>query len=200
MTSDEHKDAVSESGFAPNDPSDGRDVGHWKTRYLDDAAKRAIRCETIVLVFLFLMALIIVFTAWAGWLARPLGLSTEKYQTLAQYIYGSAGGLFGGTIFSIKWLYHSVSRGIWHIDRRLWRFLTPLVSVGLALVTLALMKSGLLSIFDKNGLDTGSQIFSVGFLVGYFSDSAVAKFAQIAQTLFGVSPPPPRKPPSEQNP
>ena len=92
----------------------------------------------------------------------------------------------GGTIFAIKWLYHSVARGIWHEDRRLWRLWTPWISLGLAFVFWALMSSGLLKIFNPAAMSSELTTLSLGFLIGYFSDAATAKLAEVANTLFGV--------------
>lgn len=93
----------------------------------------------------------------------------------------------GGTLFDIKWLYHSVARQIWHMDRRLWRFFTPHISGGLAFIVLTLISSGLLRVFDQHAIESPSLVLGMTFLVGYFSDSTVAKLAEIADTIFGTT-------------
>src|SRR5262249_13664205 len=86
-----------------------------------------------------------------------------------------------------KWLYHVVARKRWHMDRRVWRFCTPLISAGLAFAMVAIVSSGVLRIFDPKAFDSPSMILGFSFLVGYFSDSAAAKMTEIAETLFGPS-------------
>jgi hypothetical protein len=52
---------------------------------------------------------------------------------------------------------------------------------------ISLIASGLLKVFDKHAVDSNAAVIGIGFLVGYFSDSAIAKLAEIAETLFGTS-------------
>jgi hypothetical protein len=174
-------------GFAPHNPTDGRGIGDWKSRYHGSGAILHIRLELSFLLFLFFVCPLTIFLVWVGWLQGELSISDNKYSYLMQYIYASVGGLLGGTLFSLKWLYHSVAKGTWNLDRRLWRFITPLLSAGLAFVSVVFVKSGLFSAFDAKALSSGTMSFSAGFIVGYFSDSFMAKLAEIAQTLFGSS-------------
>ncbi len=175
-----------EVGFAPNDPSDGRERWDWKSRY-DSVAISAIRKETAYLVFLLIVVALISYMAWVGLLRAALGLMPEQIAVLNPLLFGVLGGVMGGTLFSLKWLYHTVARGLWHLDRRLWRCLTPAISGGLSGVTILLIASGLLVIFDQQSMQSSATTFPIGFLVGYFSDSAFGKLAEIANTLFGVS-------------
>ena len=165
--------------FAPSDPFDGRKPGEWKSLY-PEAARRWICFEALYLMIIFclvftLMALILISKEWTHIGELELGA-----------ISSGLGGLLGGTIFSIKWLYHAVARGMWHEDRRLWRFWTPWISLGLAFVFWALISSGLLKIFDPAAMNSKLTTFSSGFLIGYFSDAATAKLSEVANTLFGV--------------
>jgi hypothetical protein len=61
------------------------------------------------------------------------------------------------------------------------------VSGGLAFAVIALISSGLVRIFDHRAIESLSLVVGLGFLVGYFSDSAVAKLSEIADTLFGTT-------------
>jgi len=47
--------------------------------------------------------------------------------------------------------------------------------------------SGLLQIFDKDFVQRPIAVLAFSFLVGYFSDKALAKMAEIADTLFGAT-------------
>ena len=98
-------------------------------------------------------------------------------------------GTFGGTLFAIKWLYHSVAKKMWHEDRRLWRLFTPHLSGGLGAAFLVLAASGVISVIDKTRLDSDFSVLGLGFIVGYFSDSASGKLAEVAETLFGSTRP-----------
>jgi hypothetical protein len=130
---------------------------------------------------------IVIAALWLKYPKHWMGLSDLEYNCILKYGMAWLGGVFGGTLFAVKWLYHSVARQIWHLDRRLWRLFTPHISGGLAFVFVALISSGILRIFDRKAVDSLSLIFGVGFLVGYFSDSAIAKLTEIADTLFGAS-------------
>lgn len=202
----------SKTGFAPSDLTDGREVGEWKSRYPDDA-RRQIRAEAIYLgILLFvgpvLMALVCSErpAAWLGFeqinpenlTANPNATSSKTivaFRPFARYVCAWLGGLLGGTVFSIKWLYHSVGKNIWNIDRRLWRLFTPHVSGALAFAFVLLCSSGIIAIINNQILNTYTAVIAIAFLAGYFSDMALAKFYEIAKTLFG-----PTKPDEEHHP
>ncbi len=124
---------------------------------------------------------------WFGWPEHWLHLGDGKYATLLKYGLAWFSGMLGGTLYAAKWLYHSVARQLWHLDRRIWRLFTPHISGGLAFVVISLIASGLLKVFDKHAVDSNAAVIGIGFLVGYFSDSAIAKLAELAETLFGTS-------------
>jgi hypothetical protein len=81
----------------------------------------------------------------------------------------------------------TVARGLWHLDRRLWRIFTPHISGGLSFFVLTLISSGALRIFDSKATNSPALVVGLGFLVGYFSDSAIAKLTEVAETLFGTT-------------
>jgi hypothetical protein len=175
------------SAFGQADPTDNRKPGQWETRYADPRAHRAITGEAIYLaVLLFATPLIMI----GLWLESPkywFHLPNEKYPAIIKYGLAWAAGTFGGTLFDLKWLYHSVARELWNLDRRLWRIFTPHISGGLAFAVTALISSGAIRIFDAKAMDSHPSIIGMGFLVGYFSDSAIAKLYEVAETLFGTS-------------
>jgi hypothetical protein len=114
-------------------------------------------------------------------------LDASFQESVARYGLAWIGGMLGGTLFAIKWLYHVVARELWNLDRRLWRLFTPHISGGLAFAVVALVSSGMMKIFDARAMHTPSVVVGMAFLVGYFSDNAVAKLTEIADTLFGTS-------------
>ena len=172
--------------FGQVDPTDGRALRDWESKYPEPAIKAIWREAAYLGLLLFVVPIGIV----ALWLDLPktaLHLSDAKYQPLLKYGVAWLSGVLGGTLFDLKWLYHSVARQLWNIDRRLWRIFTPHISGGLAFAVTALVSSGLLSVFDKKAADNLSLVVGSSFLVGYFSDSAIAKLSEIAETLFGAS-------------
>ena len=140
------------------------------------------------MAFLLFILPIAMFVLWLEHPQHWFELSDEKYRTLFLYGLAWVAGMLGGTLFSIKWLYHSVAKQSWHLDRRLWRFFTPHISGGLAFIMIALISSGLFRVFDRRALESPPLVVGVAFLTGYFSDSAAAKFAEIGNMLFGQQP------------
>lgn len=165
---------------------DGKKPGDWKTVYCGKSWAFIV-IESIYVSFLLIGAFALCFQTWNLNFNNTLLLTDSKYATLSPFIYCFSAGIIGGTLFAIKWLYHCVARQKWHIDRILWRIFTPWISGVFALVMYVLMKSGLFSAFDGDAISNGYTAFSIGFLVGYFSDSAMSKFREIADTLFGKS-------------
>jgi len=179
-------DTKCDPGFAPSDPSDGRTCGNWDTRY-PEAAKKHIRWEAgyLALHFAVVLAGIFAITVYAEYAPDLLNASKDTIRW-PQLLFAYLGGVLGGTLNSMKWLYHSVAKNIWNLDRRLWRFFTPHLSGGLAFAVVVLLGSGLLVIIDRETMLSVWVSFGVGFLVGFFSDSATAKLSEIARTLFGT--------------
>jgi len=173
-------------GFAPSDPTDGRELLDWQSRYEPEAWK-TIWSEALYLGILLVAAPLGLVVFWLQLPQQLAGLSDEEYAPIRRYSLAWIGGTLGGTLFDVKWLYHTVARGIWSIDRRLWRLFTPHISGGLAFAVVALISSGVFRVFDPQAVNSLSLVVAVGFIVGYFSDSAVAKLREIAEILFGAS-------------
>ena len=174
--------ASQESGFAPTDFTDGRQLGDWRSRY-DRAAWKFIAFEG---AYLFLLLSAIAGALLVVWLQIPANywrLSSQDAATFTAYAYAWLGGTLGGVLFALKWLYHSVAKQVWHLDRALWRYLTPHISGGLAFAMVAVLAS--LASSEPNQTIDGPRALSVGFLVGFFSDNAIAKLAEVAETLLG---------------
>ena len=87
----------------------------------------------------------------------------------------------------MKWLVYSSAKRIWFEDKQLWRYLTPHLSGGMAFGFILLIKSNVINIFDEASLDKPSAVAGIGFFVGYFSDKAAGKMAEVARSLFGAT-------------
>jgi hypothetical protein len=172
-------------GFAPEDRTDRRPLRDWKTRYPEPEARKSILIEALYLGVHIVGIPIVLFLIWAEYPANWLHLSPERYATLARFLYAWFGGMLGGTLFCIKWLYHSVAKEIWNQDRRLWRLFTPHLSAGLSFSFIVLAASDLIPIIDVRRISSPAASLGVAFLVGYFSDNATAALARIANRVFG---------------
>jgi hypothetical protein len=175
------------AGFAPSDPTDGRDLLDWKSKYPEPAARRAISLEAWYLGALLAMVPLGLAVLWLDHPKHWFSIDEPKYVIIKRFAMAWLGGTLGGTLFDLKWLYHSVARRTWHLDRRLWRVFTPHISGGLSFAVVALISSGVVRVFDSTAVRSGSLVVGVSFLVGYFSDSAIAKLSELAETLFGAS-------------
>lgn len=178
---------VPEPGFAPDDPTDGRKPGEWKTRYPEKDAQRGIRFETVYITLLLFLCPIALLGLWLKEADGFGGLSEGQCKVICVYAYAWIGGVLGGTLFTLKWFYHSVARWLWNRDRRLWRLCAPHLSGALAFVFVCMINSGILVIFDQDATKKPSMIVATAFLVGYFSDSALAKLWEVAMIIFGTS-------------
>lgn len=175
----------STASFAPYDLTDGRKPGHWQSRYSDVEAKRAIRWERNYLIIVFSCSVIlpVLIMLLLCFFKSQINFDGTN---LKKYLFAWVGGTLGGTMFSAKWLYHSVAKNNWNIDRQIWRILTPHLSAALALIFIVLMNSEMLNITSPKNL-TFHKCFGIGFLVGYFSDNAIGKLTELAQVFFGSS-------------
>ncbi len=199
-----------EEGFAPADPLDGRREGNWRTRYPPEI-HRHIAAEAVYLAAQGLLFIILALLAWLlangytpNFLFPPDNRSA--WQLLGLGALAFFGGALGGTLFGLKWLYHSVAKGIWSLDRRLWRLFTPWISGILGLIVVALIAGNVLTVFRAESMRQPATVFSVAALVGLFSDMTLGKLAEVAKALFGTTTDDsktgtrsPRKPPNGEN-
>jgi hypothetical protein len=173
-------------GFGQSDPTDGRPPLDWESRY-PAPARGCILREAIYLGALLFATPSLMVCVWLGFPKHLLYLTDDGYRILQKYAFAWLAGTLGGTLFDLKWLYHTVAKQLWNMDRRLWRIFTPHISGGLAFATVALISSGAMRIFDTHAMKSISLVTGVSFLVGYFSDSAIAKLTDVAETLFGTT-------------
>src|SRR5262245_42135011 len=160
--------APPEIGFAPKDLTDGRAPGEWRSRY-ESAAWKWIFVEGVYLAALLVA---VVSTMIVVWLRRPaswLQLSPAQSLVFTRYVYAWLGGTLGGVLFAMKWLYHSVAKWSWNLDRAPWRYLTPHISGGLAFATVAILNSIIAN--EASSSMSGTKAVAIGFLVGFFSDN-----------------------------
>jgi hypothetical protein len=174
------------SAFGQADPTDNRALLDWQSKYNESDARKEIRIEAVYLAILLFGMPVLMCVLWLEAPKNWLHLSDAKYGPILKYGLAWGAGTLGGTLFAIKWLYHTVARQLWHMDRRLWRLFTPHISGGLAFGVTALIASGVIRIFDKNATNSHPLLVGFAFLVGYFSDSAIAKLSEVADTLFGT--------------
>jgi len=166
----------------------------WETRYPDPRAKRQIVREAYYTVAVIFVSIAGLFVTWHGLLAAYASYDCVMCDplTLRRYLYLASSGLLGGALFALKYLYKVVARGYWNEDRALWRYTSPVLSSGLALAVGALTDAGLFG-FATNQSTSGSSFVALGFIVGYFADSASRKMQEVAETLFGHPLKKPRK-------
>jgi ABC-type Fe3+-siderophore transport system permease subunit len=162
----------SDLGFAPEAPTDGRKLYDWKSRWPEEARKY-MRAEFFYLILILVGPCI------------ALALNLMNKLNMPPEILGALAGISGGAAFAVKWFYHSIAKGLWHLDRCYWRIITPIVSGVIAFFSAILVRSDLLNIFNLSTFAKPSNIIILGFVAGYFSDSAIAKFAEVAASLFG---------------
>ena len=171
--------------FAPADYTDGRKKFDWETKY-PKAALEKIRLEaiyvSILLVISIIASLLLILPPKVLCDFFNVEFTPEPRACLCAWF----GGTAGGTVFSIKWLYHSRAKGIWHLDRRLWRIFAPHMSGSIAFFTILLIASGLLKVFEADIINEPLAILGFTFIVGYFSDKALAKMSELADFFLGL--------------
>jgi hypothetical protein len=154
----------------------------WKTIYPPEAWRR-IRAEGIylgsVLVFAVLVATIF------------LKKDGSLKDTVEKLLYCGLGGITGSWIYAVKWYVRSVSGGIWKHDLIAWRLTSPFMGLFLAVSTYIIIQTGLLGVTFATKVDNDHKAYaySIGFLVGLFSDDVMGKLTEVAGTLFGKARP-----------
>ncbi|MBI5938279.1 MAG: hypothetical protein HY850_10570 [Betaproteobacteria bacterium] len=178
-------DTLHESTLGPDagslDPTDGREINDWKSRYPQEA-KSQIRHEAWYIFVIFAASLVLILLTWQDVLAQILSVSQENNSILQRYAYYCFAGLLGATVYSMKYLYRVVARGWWHEDRKLWRYMSPFIGLALSFIIGCLIESKFVPLGTKS---SAAAIIGVGFLVGYFADQAIGKLHDIADVIFG---------------
>lgn len=173
-------------GFAPDDIDDGRELYEWRTRW-DDAACRKQRYEAIYLSILLASAILGFLGVWLAVILNLLPLPASDVEVLIYYVYAFLGGLLGGVLFDLKWLYHGVAKGLWNADRRYWRYFSPFISAAVAFAVAAFAASGVLVILDVQRLRQAPIVTAFSFVTGYFSDRALSALSDLADRVYGTA-------------
>ena len=160
--------------------TDGRKQYEWETKY-PPKIRRLMMKEAMYIAVWFMVACTILILNYFRTFNVIFGIAPERL-SFAYYLYFIASGLLGGVVFEMKCLCTVVAKGYWHKDRRLWRMLTPLVSMGTAYIIGAMVGAGLLSVENNS---TNAWAIAIGFFSGYFADEAAGKMKEIALVFFG---------------
>lgn len=171
---------MSANGNAYN--TDGRMVGQWESRYVNDPKARKIqKIEAIYLALLICSSLLLLVLNYNGFLSSFFYVPDEKEFAFSRIVTCTICGLFGGTVFDIKWFYRSIARGFWNKDRIYWRIFSPIISLAFAFCLGSILNENIIT------LGNGFSAATIGFLAGYFSDEAAGKMAEVAKVLFNTN-------------
>lgn len=167
--------------------SDGRPKWQWRSKY-DRYAHHLIQRECCILLAYFGTSVVLsaIFLGFGDSYIR-FNIGPDVAFSLGFYgLAVFAGGCAGGTTYSIKWLIHAVATGRWHLDRRLWRLLVPLMGGAYACVVLKLFDSGFLGGQGSSEPRPLLAAAAFAFLVGYFSDGVSGLLSNMASAVFGT--------------
>jgi hypothetical protein len=173
----------SELNAGTSDPTDGRSLYQWASRYPPQAKKKMLLEATYLFVIL-LISYLIILSIWKGWIVYILSFSQNEAIVFDKYGYFLPAGLLGGDIFAIKYFYRAVARGFWHEDRRYWRLMSPFVGMSISFIIGMMINCNLIS---TQGPLLHATTISIGFLAGYLADDVAAKMIDIANAIFGTS-------------
>ena len=170
--------------------TDERARGQWQTRYPMRAWIQVV-LELSYLVFVVAIALSLLYQiAVSTHAVNGPGLWPKAFNGVSRHTLAlgaiALGGVCGGSVFALKWLYHSVAHGWWNCDRVVWRFVVPLLSALLALFTALMIGSGLIPIFNSRIIEGPRIGMAYGFFVGLFSDNLIAALQKLANQTLGT--------------
>lgn len=173
------------------DYDDGREPGDWKSRY-DRRAWFQIAFEFLVLCFYLVIANYFLLdaiiegpdaNAREGFIYNSL-FGVYIAEENAKWIGLALAGFIGGAVFDLKWIYHSVAKGIWNVDRCLWRVIVPFNSAMVCLFTGFLFASGIIPLLRNESFEDFYVLLGLGFVFGYFSDNILAALQNLAKKVF----------------
>ncbi|SEK32781.1 hypothetical protein SAMN05443999_101220 [Roseovarius azorensis] len=175
------------------DYDDGRNTGEWNSRYQGRAWFQII-VEFLLLILYLMTASYFLIEAV---IEKPEENTREGFiysslfgvhvaEDKAKWVALALAGFVGGTVFDLKWMYHSVAKGIWNVDRCLWRIIVPLNSAMVSLFTGFLLTSGVIPFLRNESFDDYYVLLGFGFVFGYFSDNILAALQNLAKNVFGT--------------
>ncbi len=189
---------AAQDGGAPVDQMklDHRAVGDWASRYARSAwIQIAIELGYLGIVLLSCAAVLV----WIGYEVGPpasldaraisfFGIQFEypRDRTFLLWLSVGLSGVVGGSCFALKWLYHSVAKGEWNRDRILWRIIVPPLSGTVAVFVSMMAASGAIALIDSRFFSGFYGAIGAGWLIGYFSDNALAALQKLAHRWFGT--------------
>jgi hypothetical protein len=175
---------------------DGRPLGDWRTVYTGTHWQICIEwAYLIVLLFLFsagfwkaLSCVIASGVHRTCDLCSHLAICDSSQAPLIIVLFFFISGVLGGTLFAMKWLYHTVARKKWHCDRIIWRMCVPLMAGVLAVYVSFIFARTFGIHFTAADLDmpTIAQLSGFSFLVGIFADGVLAMLERLASHIFGT--------------
>jgi len=175
------------------DYDDGRETGDWNSRY-DARAWFQIVVEFLLLFFYLIFANYFLLESIIekpeenvreGFVYSSL-FGVHIAEENAKWIALALAGFVGGAVFDLKWMYHSVAKGIWNIDRCLWRIIVPFNSAMVSLFTGFLFASGVIPFLKNDSFEDFYVLLGFGFVFGYFSDNILAALQNLAKKAFGT--------------
>lgn len=176
--------------------TDGRRSYDWKSKYDPEARVEIAHERNLLLVYLSVSLILAAFSLMLCSQVIRLTLPfnavsfngniqqmtlTISGQILAVFFAGSV----GGTTFALKWLVHACATGKWHLDRRPWRLIVPLIGGVYSSVVLTLLDAGMFG-HDPAPSRPLAVSAALAFLVGYFSDGVSGLLSNIANAVFGT--------------
>jgi hypothetical protein len=185
---------MTETDNAEPDPTDGRMVGDWRTRYPRGVWVQII-LELAYLLLLLVISLIGLFLIGCAISeqnaskTQPMIFRQTFNRDMLIWLAIALSGTVGGVVFDLKWLYHSVATNIWNQDRVLWRILVPIVGGTVSLFLAFIVFSNVLYLIRGESLKSIFFGMGFGFIFGYFSDNALAGLKKLADDLFGRTSP-----------
>lgn len=172
--------------FAPGTPTDGRPRFDFESRYNRKAWKQ-IGVEGFYLLVIFAVSAVVLVLYGPKSSSPNAGLWTrEEWLSARPYLLAFFGGALGGTLFALKWLYHSVAKGLWNRDRILWRLFTPILGGGAAVTLVVLSSSGVVPLFGPALAKSPAGSVGISLITGFFSDRAFSLFENTTQSIFGT--------------
>lgn len=179
-----------------NGHRDGRKLFDWKSKYDLEAALEIAYEERRLLTYLGISLVLAAFSLMLSsqtlrislplnavstdGTAQPLSLTINCHVLAVFFV-----GWVGGTTFALKWLVHACAIGLWHLDRRPWRLIVPLLGGVYACVVLTLLDAGVFG-HTPDASRPLAVSAALAFLVGYFSDGVSGLLSNVANAVFGT--------------